>query len=369
MISDTKVPLVQQIRENAFSLPRGCFIHLEKIAQETVLSHIERSLTKRKRLVQKIARFEAETEQLLNVKNFLMYYDLDPSDIYQKSSFRQLCSEANLCDPPTPEEEEYLTVAAKRLLHLNSISFIRFIRHILAERNLNFPEMNSDRLESCISMLYYSFHTKPLSDTAYPDLSNSMEPFFNTEWIVSELDSLLAYLEDKTEIVEKTIDLGIPTCLSLHCRYSRDQIFAGLMHWTPEQVTNAGKREGVVHLRKKNLDVFFITLNKSEKHFSPSTMYNDYAISETLFHWQSQSTTSESSSTGHRYINHVKMGSRVLLFVREFNKINNVSQPYECLGTASYVNHEGSKPMSIVWQLDSPMPARLLNKASKGLCG
>ena len=53
-------------------------------------------------------------------------------------------------------------------------------------------------------------------------------------------------------------------------------------HWTPEKINVHGKREGVLYLRDKNLDVFFITLNKSGKHFSPSTMYNDYAISERL---------------------------------------------------------------------------------------
>lgn len=28
-------------------------------------------------------------------------------------------------------------------------------------------------------------------------------------------------------------------------------------------------------------------LNKSEKDFSPTTMYNDYVVSETHFYWQS----------------------------------------------------------------------------------
>ncbi|MDD5024853.1 MAG: DUF3427 domain-containing protein [Methanoregula sp.] len=114
------------------------------------------------------------------------------------------------------------------------------------------------------------------------------------------------------------------------------------------------------------LDVFFITLNKSEKHFSPSTMYNDYAISETLFHWQSQSTTSAASPTGQRYMNPT---SKVLLFVRAFNKINNVSQPYVCLGTARYVSHEGSNPMSIVWRLDAEIPAWFMRNAGKGMSG
>lgn len=29
-------------------------------------------------------------------------------------------------------------------------------------------------------------------------------------------------------------------------------------------------------------------LNKSEKDFSSTTIYNDYVVSETQFHWQSQ---------------------------------------------------------------------------------
>ena len=61
-------------------------------------------------------------------------------------------------------------------------------------------------------------------------------------------------------------------------------------------------------LKIKKLDIFFITLNKSDKDFSPSTLYEDYAINERLFHWQTQSKTSIESPTGQRYINHLKTG-------------------------------------------------------------
>ncbi|MCX5932862.1 MAG: DUF3427 domain-containing protein, partial [Cyanobacteria bacterium] len=66
-------------------------------------------------------------------------------------------------------------------------------------------------------------------------------------------------------------------------------------------------------------DVFFITLKKSERLFSPTTRYNDYAISPWEFHWESQSLTREASPTGQRYIHHGIRGSQVLLFVREEN--------------------------------------------------
>ena len=59
----------------------------------------------------------------------------------------------------------------------------------------------------------------------------------------------------------------------------------------------------------------------------------------------------------------------MLLFVREFNKVGNVSQPFVCLGTARNVSHTGSKPISIVWRLDAEIPAGVLRVAGKGMNG
>ena len=119
-------------------------------------------------------------------------------------------------------------------------------------------------------------------------------------------------------------------------------------------------------LKDKGIDVFLLTLNKADKDYSPTTMYNDYSINEELFHWQSQSTTSETSPTGQRYIHHKEKGSKVLLFVREFknDSFGNVS-PYTFLGEATYVSHTGSKPMNITWRLEKPIPARFLKKTNK----
>jgi hypothetical protein len=103
-------------------------------------------------------------------------------------------------------------------------------------------------------------------------------------------------------------------------------------------------------------DIFFITLKKSERLFSPTTRYNDYAISPQEFHWESQSLTRETSLKGQRYIHHVERGSRVLLFVREESKRGGVTLPFLCLGFATYVSHEGERPMAIRWRLHRAIP-------------
>ena len=102
-------------------------------------------------------------------------------------------------------------------------------------------------------------------------------------------------------------------------------------------------------------------------HFSPSTMYEDYAINDELFNWQSQSRTSIDSPTGKRYVKHRESGNNILLFVRENKSEDGVTSPYTYLGPADIVSHNGSKPISIVWKLRNKLPASIAKKAEKAL--
>lgn len=171
-------------------------------------------------------------------------------------------------------------------------------------------------------------------------------------------------LEALAKIPEDT-NLPFACPLEVHCRYSREEVLAALGYWKDTGKLRTS-REGIVHLPEKSCDVFFVTLNKTEKHYSPSTMYRDYAIDERLFHWQSQSTTSLASKTGKRYLNQRKEGATVLLFVRE-NKtgLDGLASPFVFLGPMDYVSHEGEKPISIVWELRHSIPAALLPKTRR----
>ncbi len=141
----------------------------------------------------------------------------------------------------------------------------------------------------------------------------------------------------------------------MHRRYHRDEVLAAIGGSTFEKRRDV--REGRYWLETARTEVFFVTLNKSEKHFSPSTRYQDYAVSPTLFHWQSQSTTADTSPTGRRYLEQVENGCRFLLFVREHQ-----GDAFTYLGPVFYVSHTGSRPMSITWRLEVPIPAELLQR-------
>ncbi len=117
-------------------------------------------------------------------------------------------------------------------------------------------------------------------------------------------------------------------------------------------------------------ELLFIDLIKSEKDFSPSTLYNDFAISDTLFHWQTQNSARPDKGKGLSYVNQRTLNKIILLFVRERNKDEfDSAMSYVFLGKGHLVDYSGAKPMSITWKLDEPMPAYLWKDSAKMAVG
>jgi len=179
--------------------------------------------------------------------------------------------------------------------------------------------------------------------------------------LLEELVLLLELLHDRVRTTVYPYASGGGCPLYIHGQYTRDEILAGLGYWTLEK--QPAMREGVKYLPEQTTDVLFVTLNKTEKDYSPTTMYEDYAINDELFHWQSQSTTSVASRTGQRYLNQRRDTTTILLFVREHKKRDGLTCPYDFLGPVDYVSHQGTQPITITWRLRTPIPARLLRES------
>ena len=47
------------------------------------------------------------------------------------------------------------------------------------------------------------------------------------------------------------------------------------------------------------------------------------------------------------------------------DRVLGTAAAYTYLGSARYVSHEGSRPMSITWELDRPIPAKYLRKTNQ----
>ena len=366
LLSNTTRSVTREIKDGFISPPKGCYVQLEKKAAKYILENIRASYGNSAGLVSRIASFEEDSELKLTLANFLDYFHLDPRSIYKFSTFSRLCARADVTDDFTEPLEETMTKALARLCTIDSRRWITFLLNILPRLDdVDFAGL-SDMEKRMLQMFYITVWGKAAEDWSSDEVLDNLYALSDSPVMLQELIDLLRYQYDHIDFIDEPVDIGFDCPLDLHCTYTRDQLLVALDFQKPATV-----REGVKWLPEKKLDVFFVTLNKADKDYSPTTMYNDYSINSELFHWQSQSTTAANSSTGQRYIHHREKGSRVLLFVREFkaDRITNGAEAYTYLGTANYVKHEGEKPMNITWRLDHPIPAKYLKKTNKLVVG
>lgn len=360
---------VKEYIENGFlTLPKGCYIQLEKEAKEYILRNIKSAANTKANLISKLRTFKDDTDLELTLENFLEYYNLSFLDFYGRSgdrSFNRLCVLAGLKSNFKEPDEDKIVKVFRKVFDINSRRFIRFIVDLI-EKKLDIATINNDEEQKLmLNMMYYTFYTDIPQKIGFDSIAQGIESLLKNKVIMEEVCQILNYNYNRLDFIDKNVDLGFVCPLDLHCNYSSAQILSALGYSNETRKPN--NQSGVLYVKEKKLDVFFVTLNKSEKEFSPSTLYEDYAINEVKFHWQSQSDTSTNTPVGIRYINHKQLNSKVVLFVRENKKDGSYTYPFTYLGTCEYRSHSGDKPISFVWELHEEIPASMINKANKSI--
>lgn len=361
LLGDDHHSVKEEIERGFTGAPKGCYIQLEKKAAHAVLENISRSFRGHGELVSRIRSFAEDSGKELTFSRFLDWYHLTPGDIYSKGvTFARLCVEAGVRKDFTEEIEATLSKVLYRFSAFDSRRWIQFLLNILPRLDdvdfAKLPPLGQRMLQ----MFYMTVWDSYAEDWNNDEVLEKLYSLADSSVMLGELQELLRYQYNNIDFIDSTTDLGFECPLDVHCTYTQRQLLAAL-----DYKNFSAMRQGVLYLPEKKIDVFLITLNKSDKDYSPTTMYEDYAISPSLFHWQSQSTTAADSPTGRRYIHHAAQGGRILLFVREFKQDALGTSPYTFLGKATYVSHTGSKPMNIVWKLEKPIPAKYLRRVQQ----
>jgi superfamily II DNA or RNA helicase len=354
---------IQHYVENGFSsLPRGTFIQLEKQAKEYILRNLKQTKNTRNNLISKIKYFQEDTSLELTLANFVRYHGMSLFDFYGGRSgnrfFRGLMVEAEVLEPFEWDHPEYVK-RIPALLNLNSRRWLKFLIDYLE----NSVQPHDDEENRMLVMFYYTFYRAEPVKLGFNDMEEGIQAILACPQFRDEIVDILKYNEEHLDFVDKKHEFPFTCPLDIHCMYSMDQILAAFGYWNGDKAPTF--REGVKYFESEQTDIFFITLNKSDKDFSPSTLYEDYAINERLFHWQTQSSVSEDTKTAQRYIHHRRTGNRIAMFVREYKESEKFTSPFVFLGEADYVRHEGNKPMSIVWRLREELPPQMVGVANK----
>ncbi len=333
-------------------LPSGSQIVLDRQSQALVLENLKSQISNRWQQIVAELRNQGDAE----LTEFLEASGLELSDILRRGShsWTRLRRDAGLSTPPGADLETKLLRRVRAFAHVDDPRRLDVYRRVLADGAAPYSSLSEDD-QRIARMLYFSLW---YDGGGHSSLDSGFAALRREAATRQEISTVIDISYNATRHV--TVELGgeyarVP--LQVHARYQREEILAALDF---PRMPNSF-REGVWYSADLNIDAFFITLKKSESEYSPSTMYRDYPISEHLFHWESQSTTPVSSPTGQRYINGT---STVLLFVRYQPSDEFGTSPYVFAGPATYVTHQGERPIAITWRLQHPLPSDLLNQAS-----
>ena len=351
-IGSSRRGLQRDIEQGFPTLPAGCHIELDRVAEQIVLDNIKQSLNVSwKGLVS-----EARSVARPTMAQFLDQIGIELEDLYRGTgrSWLDLQRAAGWDDEPIGPDDDLLGAAFGRMLHVDDDERLQFFEAVVQAGDLE----ETNRVRRLAAMLHFSLFD---ARTPFTGIEASLTRLLGNRGRSKELGELSAVLYDRIHRVTPTVEIAGPRPLHVHARYSRNEALAAFGMENLKGTFGSGVR----WVPGDQADVFFVTLVKSEAHFSPTTMYADHAISPTLFQWESQSTTAENSPTGQRYINHRAMGSTVHLFVRETKTADGSlgTPPYLYAGPMKYVSHTGERPMRILWRLSHPLPADVFHVA------
>jgi len=361
LTSRPELRIDKQISSDMPYMPAGCLVHLEKQAKEHVLENIKAAAAnlRGERLLSELRQLQGTVDGVISLQQMIDYLHLDsPDEIYKKGLPHELLArarDAGDINAISEASETYkLNKGFRRLLLMDDTDLIADAKLLIES-----GACESARTKELMHSVLWG-KTKPDDES----LENVHQYFVDRPALMHDLTELLNWLLSNTVPLVEQHFIDYTESLNLHASYTREQILLTLGMGSFESPRTS--REGVLHVPDRNLDVFFADINKSENDFSPTTMYEDYAITDKLFHWQSQSNTGDTSPVGLRYINHAEQGYTPLLFIRDRKKLENgLTAPYYYAGPLKYVRHDGTKPISFVWGLEHALSAKAMSWASR----
>ena len=277
---------------------------------------------------ERLQTFESEAQQPLTFANFVRYHDYEPEVLLKSESWSGWKARSGLQPAPTDPDHDQLRASLIRMASVNGpreLARLRGVTNQLLTGDVDGALVAAETFEVAT---HYRFWGRGGRQRQFPTVRDSLAR-------IAQNPALLAPFTLSTvrpELVE-----GLNTDICMWLQSLPDD------HRAP--------------LRLPARVGFF---------FSPSTMYADFPISRELFHWESQSNTSQASPTGQNIIQHQQRGYTILLFARDVKQRNDATVPFTYLGPADVERYESERPIKVVYRLRHPMPAEMFKTNRRG---
>lgn len=346
-------------------LPAGCSIQLDRLSRQYVLENIRENLGRLAvQVPDRLQTFTSETGQELTFGNFIRYHDYEPEVLLIKESWSEWKAKAQLGPIPIDPDLVRLKKTLVRAASINGPQEAALLRDILGKVSQGAIDEALSLAGDSVLSVYYRIWGDKGSNLGITSIEDAFRRLAKNPSILADLDEILSWSLDTTEVSGQLPELPFACSLELHAQYGIKEIQAAFGKANIETSGQTGV--GSFHFAEAKTYALLITYQKTEKEFSPSTMYADYPISRELLHWESQSMTSQQSETGQNLIHHKERGYTILIFARDQKRRNNVTVPFSYLGPVERISYESERPIKMVWRLRHPMPVDMFEDNRRG---
>ena len=357
-----------EIKNGFLFLPRGCSITMERQAQEYILKNIRDAIFNLRRLRREVQYFQQNTGQELTLPNFLENFGLDWRLIYKTpGSWARLKQQAGIKVEGFNPDSKYIKLlegGLSRLFHTNSYDYLSFLRKLVANQMILSANV-SKRERKFFELFYYTIWMDTVDkvnltfNLFIDDINEAVASLFSLKWFMEELSVLIELRLSQLSKTTQWISIDDEAEIELYGCYSADEI-----HLLLENRLGRWQVFGTQYNMERKFALVFVTINKSDKEYSPSTQYEDYAISANQFHWQSMNSVRIDSDEGQRIIQQPTNGWKYILFVRDAKKDEyGNTNGYYCLGMIDYISSIGERPINVIWNMQHSIPGFILEKA------
>lgn len=346
-------------------LPAGCSIQFDRISRGYVLENIRSNLRNLAvQVPERLQTFVSETGNELTFGNFVRYHDYEPEQLLAAESWTGWKARARLAPAPDDPDFSVLKKNLRRAAFISGPREIALLRQIIARLAAEDVAGALALAGSQANRIYYRLWADTAQRLGLAGMEESFERLCRNPTFLRDADEILVWAQEESRISGIMPALPFACPLELHAQYGIRDIQAAFDMATLE---SAGQRgTGVLHFNDIKAYVILITFQKTEKEFSPSTMYADYPISRDLLHWESQSNTARASATGQNLIDHQARGYTILAFARSQKNRNGCTMPFIYLGPIDRLSHESERPIKMIWRLRHPMPAEMFEENKRG---
>ncbi|WP_022795958.1 DEAD/DEAH box helicase family protein [Bavariicoccus seileri] len=310
-------------------VPAGSVITLEPVAKKIVLENIKKQSSGKKWFREEIKQFKQNYDAEPTLKNIVEKLEVTPTEIYKE-----------LLDKNT-------TLSDLRFGKQNqSVRYSFVFKNTVDSNNKQSFDLllNSSRIgEDDYRFLYATyFSNKPKGVNKRKEVVKLLEN--SNAHLVDEFRNLIDYKLTNDQVVEGIDQYGF----TKYGTYTNAQIMSRL----PGMENVLQHTSGVLNVKKKNIEVLFITLEKTEKDFSPLTMYQDYIVNRNKLHWEGP------HNRGQKYAHDLLDRKAILLFVRKNKSSNN----YYYLGASKPGEITGEFPIQTYFTFSESIPRRIYEK-------